>query len=140
PQLIQRWWRKWPDANIGIPTGAENGFWVVEADTKAGHGKDGIAALQALIGAQPWPATLQAISPSGSVHYYFQYPEGMEVKNSASKIAAGVDMRGEGGMVLAPPSVRDDGIYQWRNAGTPIAVAPPWLLALVTEQPRNTDT
>src|SRR5262245_7161107 len=45
PAQIKRDWKRWPDANIGLPTGSVNGFWVSEADTMKGHGVDGIAAL-----------------------------------------------------------------------------------------------
>ena len=48
PDEIESDFTRWPDANVGIPTGVENGIFVVEADTVAGHGVDGIASLQAL--------------------------------------------------------------------------------------------
>ena len=97
---------RWPDANIGLPTGAESGFWVLEADTHAGHGVDGIASSPHLEERHgKLPPTLMAMSPSGSVHYYFLWT-GIIIKNSASRVAPGVDVRGEGGMVIAPPSVR----------------------------------
>ena len=106
---------------------------MVEADTKAGHGVDGIAALAKL---GPLPPTRQAQSPSGSLHHYFRYPVGgFVVRNSASRLAPGVDVRGQGGMVIAPPSVRDDGAYRWLNT-LPVANAPTWLLQLVIERPR----
>ena len=60
--------RKWPDALIGLPTGRENDFFVVDADTLAGgHKYDGIANLAALEHHyKPLPETLMAMSPSGS--------------------------------------------------------------------------
>jgi Bifunctional DNA primase/polymerase, N-terminal/Primase C terminal 2 (PriCT-2) len=142
PDEIRRDWAHWPDANIGIPTGIENGFFVVEADTVKGHGVDGLAEFAKLVaGHGALPSTLMAESPSGSVHRYFQHPgNGIKIKNSASEIANGVDVRGDGGMVIAPPSIRADGSYRWLN-DLPIAVAPPWLIELVKEQPhtRNED-
>jgi predicted P-loop ATPase len=121
PAEIKRMFALHPEANIGIPTGIVNNIFVVDVDTRAGgHRHDGVLP-------GPVPDTLQAESPSGSMHYYFQYP-GFAVKNSASKIAPGVDIRGDGGMVLAPPSVKGSGAYKWRNLGTPIAAAPQWLL------------
>ena len=128
---IRRDYTRWPLANVGIPTGVENGIWVLEADTKEGHAVDGIAALQALIcqhGALS--ETLQARSPSGSQHFYFTWPVGKAIANSASKIAPGVDVRGDGGMVLAPPSIKPGtGVYAWSNE-TAIAEAPGWLIDL----------
>jgi hypothetical protein len=78
-----------------------------------------------------------AISPSGSLHYYFEWPKrGLIICNSTSAIAPGVDVRGEGGMVLASPSIKKGvGKYRWINWGTPIARAPKWLLKLVVHRP-----
>jgi len=125
---LRRDFKKWPDANVGVVTGAVSGIFVVETDTKEGHDVDGTASLAALEAANgTLPATLQAISPSGSVHYYFKHP-GFKIKNSASEVAPGVDVRGDGGMVIATPSVRPGkGVYSWRN-NLPIADAPKWLL------------
>lgn len=130
---IKRDFMEWPNANVGIVCGAGSGIFVVEADTKEGHDVDGIASLVALEGKHgTFPPTLQAISPSGSVHYYFRHPgAGFNIKNSASAIAAGVDVRGDGGMVIGVPSVKPGkGVYRWLN-DLPIADAPDWLLDLV---------
>jgi hypothetical protein len=125
-------WARWPNANVGLPTGAENGFWVTEADTAAGHAVDGIAKFNELIAQHsPLPETRMAISPSGSLHYYWQWPQDLGdrvIKNSASRIAPGVDVRGEGGMVIAPPSIKPGvGQYRWLNELAP-APAPQWLV------------
>ena len=105
--MIARDFRRWPKANIGIPTGPENGFWVLEADTPKGHAVDGIASLRRLERQHGrLPKTLMAVSPSGSLHYYFKWPKRRVIGNTASKVAPGIDVRGEGGMVLAPPSVK----------------------------------
>ncbi|MGJ4997832.1 bifunctional DNA primase/polymerase [Bradyrhizobium sp. HKCCYLS3077] len=148
PALAERYWRRWPDAAIGIPTGGVNRIFVVDVDTKVGHGVDGIASLKSLearCGALP--DTRRAVSPTGSVHYYFRLPEGVVVKNSSGEIGEGIDVRGEGGMVIAPPSFREGkGAYRWASL-TEIADPPPWLLELVvskhckrpkSEQPRPT--
>ena len=67
PAVIKRDFRRWPKANLGIPTGAENGFWVLEADTPKGHDVDGIASLRALERKHGrLPKTLMAISPSAA--------------------------------------------------------------------------
>jgi predicted P-loop ATPase len=128
---------RWPDANVGIVTGEISNIFVIEADTLEGHEVDGIAsldALQALHGT--FPPTLQAESPSGSIHYYFRHP-GLPVKTCAGELAPGVDIRGDGGMVIVPPSVRPakegrpGGTYKWRNPEQQVAEAPTWLLTLV---------
>jgi Bifunctional DNA primase/polymerase, N-terminal/Primase C terminal 2 (PriCT-2) len=137
PKQIRKDWKRWPDANVGIPTGAENGFFVVEADTLKGHGVDGIASLRELEAKHgKLPDTLMAMSPSGSVHYYFKHRGGsLKIKCSTSEIAKGVDVKGDGGMVIAPPSSRADGEYVWLNH-LEIADAPAWL-ELITERPRQ---
>ena len=136
PTVIRRDFKRWPKANLGNPTGAENGFWVLEADTPKGHNVDGIASLRALERMHGrLPKTLMAMSPSGSLHYYFRWPKRGLICSSASKIAPGVDVRGEGGMVLTPPSVKEGvGRYRFLNWGTPIADAPAWLLKLVARK------
>jgi hypothetical protein len=142
PEVLKRDYLRWPNANIGIPTGAENGFFVVETDTiEGGHGADGAVNLKKLaLRHGRLPETLMAISPSGSVHRYFRWPRGCTVRNSASSIAPGIDVRGEGGMVVGPPSVKPGlarPYYVWLNWGIPIARAPQWLLDLVASKKRR---
>lgn len=132
---IKQGWTRWPNANVGIVTGPKSGIFVVEADTLRGHAVDGIASLQALECKHgELPKTLVAESPSGSVHYYFNYPAKVTIGNSTSKVAPGVDVRGGGGMVIAPPSRRPGvGQYRWLNKNA-IANAPQWLIELCSDQ------
>ena len=128
PEEIRRDFRKWPNANVAIVTGATSGIFVVEADTVEGHGVDGLASIKALEAENgPFPETRMAVSPSGSIHRYYGHPGAdIYIKNSTSEIAPGVDVRGDGGMVIAPPSIRPGvGKYCWLN-DLPIADAPAW--------------
>jgi Bifunctional DNA primase/polymerase, N-terminal len=141
---IRRDFKRWPSANIGIVTGEVSGIFVVETDTAAGHGEgtDGAAAL-AILEAKHGrlPSTRMAISPSGSVHRYFAHP-GNKVWSRSGDIAPGVDCKGDGGMVVAPPSImparaatadkpaKPGGAYRWLN-DLRIAPAPQWLLDIV---------
>lgn len=124
-------WLRWPQANLGVVTGPDSGCWVVEIDIKPEEGIDGGAALawlEELNG--KLPDTLMAITPSGSIHRYFKWPScGREIRNSASKVGRGIDIRGHGGMVIAPPSMRNGRRYRWLDPTTPIADAPEWLIA-----------
>jgi hypothetical protein len=136
---IERDFKKWPDAAVCIPTGIENGFFVVEADTPEGHDVDGIANLQKLIDGREWPETRMARSPTGSIHYYFAYPDQGRIRNRTGEyaIAPGVDVLGEGGMVVCPPSLKPDvGEYIWLN-GNGFEQAPQWLLNLVIIKKRK---
>ncbi|MBR0920889.1 bifunctional DNA primase/polymerase [Bradyrhizobium diazoefficiens] len=141
PIEIQKLWVSHPDDPLGIPTGSVNRIFVLDIDTITvdGHRHDGFAALRALEGKYGrLPPTLTAQSPTGSVHYYFRLPPGMKIKNSASEIviegdtrALGIDVRGEGGMVIAPPSRHPrGGQYRWLNDHD-VADAPPWLIEIV---------
>ena len=127
---IRRDFKQWPNANVGIVTGAVSGIFVVETDTADGHaeGTDGAAELTKLEAEHgALPATREAESPSGSIHRYYNHP-GFKIKTSASEIGPGIDVRGDGGMVVAPPSVKPGkGAYKWRN-DLAIADAPQWLL------------
>ena len=139
---IRRDFARWPNARIGIPTGAVNGIVVVETDTPEGHGVDGAAALAQLEAEHdPLPDTLQALSPSGSLHRYFRHPgAGIKIKGSASELGAGLDVRADGQMVIAPPSINSDGRqYKWLNRN-PIAALPAWLVELTRQKSRASPT
>jgi P4 family phage/plasmid primase-like protien len=133
---IRSWWRTWPTAMIGMPTGEINGCFALDVDQDEAKGHNGEAALDALIDREgPLPETAVSITPRGGRHFFFEHPGG-KVKNSASIIGDGLDIRGDGGYVILPPSVRPDGaVYKWvRNPfeeGGIVAPAPDWLLRLV---------
>jgi bifunctional DNA primase/polymerase-like protein/primase-like protein len=103
---VRRLWRKWPDAWIGLLTGHRSGLDVVDLDDKAG--KNGFDAVPDR--AELTPVTAQ--TPSGSVHLYFK---ASETRTTGSFIAPGVDTRGEGGLVILPPS----GGRTWRTGSLP---------------------
>lgn len=142
PAEITQDFTHWPDARIGIPTGAINRIVVVETDTPKGHGVDGAASLAQLEAEHGrLPDTLMACSPSGSLHRYFRHPSpGIKIKSTASLIGDGIDVRGDGGMVVTPPSVNLDGrAYRWINK-LPIAAMPAWLIELTHDKPPPAST
>lgn len=96
---IENWWRKWPLAMIGVPMGSRSGLVVLDVDCK--NGVDGFATMRASDWTIP-PGTIEVRTPSGGAHFYFRYT-GTE-RNSAGKIGPGLDIRGEGGYVIVPPS------------------------------------
>jgi hypothetical protein len=124
---IRKWWDQFPDAMIAVTTGAKSGFWALDLDLDAEKGHDGIAAL-ATLGALP--ETITQTTPRGGVHSFFKWDSARPVKNSASKVGPGIDIRGAGGYVIMAGSLRADGrAYQWRNPPDrfDLADAPPWL-------------
>jgi hypothetical protein len=95
---ITAWWNRWPGANIGIPTGQRSGILALDIDQPTG-----LDALEAEHG--ELPATRTHSTGSGGMHYLFAYPVGVELRNSAGKLAEGLDVRGEGGYIVALPSI-----------------------------------
>ena len=128
-------WAKQPSPNIGIATGAKSGVWVLDVDVQH-DGPETLTTLEAEHGALP--VTITASTPRGGRHYYFKWPvDGPEIRSSAGRIGAGLDGRGEGGYVVAPPSVLDAGRrYSWiRNGAHAFAEAPQWLIELALPPP-----
>jgi hypothetical protein len=129
PGLIARWWRQWPRANVAIATGAASGLVVLDVDP----GKDGDASLRALEAERgELPETVQVLTGGGGQHFFFAHPGG-QVRNSASTLGAGLDVRADGGYVVAAPSLHASGKrYTWEVSGRPDEVAPAplpgWLL------------
>lgn len=119
---IIAWWEATPGALIGLATGAVSGIAVVDLDIDAEKGIDGVSAIKSL-GKLPVDTTI-ARTPRGGWHIYLQHHP--DLPCSASKIGRGIDTRGNGGYVIAPPSPG----YTWvRLPGTyKPAAPPPWLL------------
>ena len=120
-------WRKWPAAGIGVATGKPSGIVVIDIDPRSG-GEDGFSDLAGRLGAPG--VTVRVTTPSGGWHAWYRAPS-VPITCSAGKIAPGVDVRGDGGYVVAPPTPRPDGTG-WRWAGkAPLAeLQPEWLEAL----------
>ncbi len=127
PMTIETWWERWPDANIAIRTGD-----VVVVD------EDRVGALEELAAEahETIPATSIVKTASGK-HYYFTQPDDQRLRNSAGKLAPGIDTRGDGGYVVAPPSIHPDGtVYAWM-VQLDAPVMPPWLVERLTRQPER---
>lgn len=127
--LITRWWRQNPRANVGIATGQKSRLFVFDVDIKNG----GDDTFEALVGQHgKFPSTWQQITGTGGWHMFFRYPN-FPVSNAAG-IFPGIDIRGNGGQVVAPPSIHPetgkryewDGLLEIEQA--PLAEAPLWLL------------
>jgi len=131
---LQKWFARWPDANIAIVTGAVSGLVVLDVDPKHG-GEQSLVELERRFG--PLPQTITAVTGGGGRHFYFAHP-GDEVRNRAG-LAPGIDLRGDGGLVVAPPSLHPSGRhYAWMAgcdpATLPPSAMPPWLLVLARGQ------
>jgi hypothetical protein len=128
---VEGWFRRWPDANLGIVTGAISGLVVLDVDPRHG-GEDSLSQLEEQH--EVLPETVEAMTGGGGRHLYFAHPGG-SVPNKVA-LAPGIDLRGDGGMVVAPPSRHPSGQrYIWEVSHDPDDVAPapvpPWLVALL---------
>jgi len=131
---IEAWWSQYPDANVGLATGKRSGLFALDID--AGHG--GVETLNHLI--QKYgqlPNTPMSNTGGGGYHYLFSYTT--EVRNTASKIGAGIDTRGDGGYIVVPPSLHPSGKnYEWDKSHAPsvteLSPAPQWLLQLLNSE------
>jgi len=131
PDTIKGYWRQFPSADLGIAC-QESGLWVLDLDRK--NGEDGVAWLDEQTATHgPLPPTPIVESPTGGRHIYFRYPPNFHPKTCAGEFEPGVDVRGHGGMVIAPPTARHDGQYRWLTPpdAAPVADAPGWLLDLL---------
>lgn len=127
-RAIEGWFREWPDAGVGIATGAGSGVFVVDEDPRHG-GDNSIDDLVAQHGEMP--ETWIVHTANGGRHLYFRHPGG-RVGNRAG-LWSGVDIRADGGYVVAPPTELEGGRrYLWPVGygphEVPLADPPVWLL------------
>lgn len=137
PDTIRQWFDGKP-YNIGICTGDESRIFVLDRDDRDGGDKS-LADMEDAH--STLPATLSQRTGNG-VHYLFNLPPEQSIKNSAKKIAPGLDIRGIGGYIVAAPSVHENGnTYTWLDCELPtrdqIADAPLWLLDLLSQETKT---
>jgi hypothetical protein len=127
--VLRDWWDKWPDANVGILTGLRSGVVALDVDPRNG-GDDALAELEQEHG--PLPITVSAETGGGGQHYYFRAPS---VHIGTRKLADGLDLQAERGLLVVPPSLHVSGRrYEWDNPPAEVALAevPTWLLSRAT--------
>lgn len=134
---IKAWYQRWTTANVGIVTGAISGLVVLDIDPRHG-GEQSLAQWEAAHG--PLPASVEARTGGGGRHVYFKHP-GSIVHNRVG-IVPGIDLRGDGGCVVAPPSIHRSGnAYAWVSGHEPDKIAaaelPEWLLGLLRGDAKN---
>lgn len=139
PVVVANWWKQAPYANIGIPTGLPSGLVALDVDT-AKAGDDSLFDLEQRFG--PLPTTPQALTGGGGLHILFAHPGGeLRIKNSIENLGPGLDVRGDGGYIIAAPSSHVSGRrYEWELSrhpkDTPRAAVPDWLLERIVDTPR----
>lgn len=124
PATIRMWFERWPEANIGLVTGEH--FDVLDVD-----GPDGEESLRQLLHDFELPSTLIVRTGGGGFHYLFE-PTGA---GNRAKMRPGLDWRGKGGYIVAPPSLHPSGDRYTKLWGDVIYPAPDWLVNLVAPKP-----
>lgn len=96
PKQIKEWWEKYPKANIGLLTGKINGFFVVDVDGKYPTGF-------------PKLSMEPTVKTHRGVHYYLKLPKDVNVSNKIKFKGKDVDIKSDGGYIVAPPSIHPEG-------------------------------
>jgi putative DNA primase/helicase len=145
---IRELWERWPGANVAIATGKPSDIFVLDVDTgervdpatgeiTRKQGPDSLTTLIAEHG--PLPKTARAITGTGGLHFLFRHVEGL--RNSAgSKLGPDLDTRGDGGYIIAPPSIHPDTRepYRWDlEPDGELAPVPEWMVAALTAKPER---
>jgi hypothetical protein len=143
PDQIRVWFEgPYASYGVGIVTGAVSGFVVVDVDERPGKpGGETLNDLQFLNGDLPF--TVMARTGGGGRHIFLLHPRDIWVITGRNVLGPGVDVRGDGGFIVAAPSMHESGrIYLWDETAhprvTPIAPAPPWLLEMAEALPPET--
>ncbi|KKL85475.1 hypothetical protein LCGC14_1954310, partial [marine sediment metagenome] len=119
---VRSWWEKWPNANIAIVTGAISGIVVADVDVDRGAKPEDVA------GRTPTGFVVQ--TGGGGWHFYYAYPPGLD--RIPNKVGSdGIDIRADGGYVIAPPSIHASGeLYSSVKEGD-LALCPSWITSPV---------
>jgi hypothetical protein len=134
-KMIESWWTRWPNANIGV---SATGLVIIDIDSK-----DNVRWPEDEERACELVESARAISvtPSGGRHFFFRRPDGVSWRCSVRKLAANVDVRTDGGYVVVPPSKLLAGAYAWLKeldtAKEFLSTPPKWLCDLLDERERE---
>ncbi|WOH70648.1 bifunctional DNA primase/polymerase [Bradyrhizobium sp. NDS-1] len=139
---IREWWQRWPTAMIGVACGPASGVWAIDPDAPKKPGEpDGRANWAALCLKHGCAATHTHLTPGGGKHLLFRWRPDRPITNSEGTITGtGINVRGDGGYVIAPPSKRHDG--KAYEIAEPLdffsfAEAPDWLYAMLRPKARE---
>lgn len=130
---VDLWWSRHPHCNVGLATGETSGFVVLDIDPDKG-GWDSYNHIVKKYGRIP--DTLVSVTGSGGRHVLFKHPgPGQKIKNAIGYLP-GIDIRGDGGQIVAPPSLHGSGMrYEWHEQGHPsnkrLAPMPDWMFTFL---------
>jgi hypothetical protein len=111
---IHAWWRQWPDANIGMATGQLSGVVIIDCDSNE--------ATDRFVKVFPEANETLQVKTGRGRNFYFRFEDG--IRNDAGKrLGDGIDIRGDGGYVVVPPSVHENGTtYQYDIPKSPARI------------------
>ncbi len=131
---IRQWWQQYPNANIGIVTGKISGIVVIDLDLDKDDNESGTKIYEQA------PTDLIVKTGRGGYHLYYRYPEDMDHISNRVGLLSGVDVRADGGYVVAPPSVHSSGrLYEWTRRGVPGKLPPHLVGFLISHSPTERD-
>lgn len=125
---VDNWWTKWPDANVAIVTGEKSGLFVVDIDPK----NDGANSLTTLLNTYgDFPDTANQKTGSGGDHFLFKVPD-EPIKTRRGFPDKGIDICGDGGYIVAAPSIHPNGNrYEWVTDPAELKESPQWLIDML---------
>jgi hypothetical protein len=140
PAVITRWFRQWPDALPSLVTGPRNGIVVLDIDVDREKGYNGWESIETVFKWDTAPPTPHVITRRGGSHFYYSYPKLPDtdilndqhpahryaIKNSVSKLAPHVDVRGWNGHVVLPVAGSGYTIDPGLPLGMAMLPAPAW--------------
>lgn len=139
PDLIDKWWRRWPDAQVGVACGM-SGICAIDLDLKPSEGKDGIAAFSRLVverGNSEHGCLLIASTPRGGRHYLYRLPDDGAKTTTDLLPGSGIDVRATGGYVIvpSPASPGREWVLGDPHSRSDLADLPTWLRELLGPRP-----
>jgi hypothetical protein len=137
PVQIRKWWKR-REHLIGVPMGPRSGVWCVDIDTKAGgHHDDGMAVWNALQAEHGPVKTRQHVTASGGLHEIFVWRDDHPITSRRGDVPHGIDVKGDGGYIIAPPGRRKGRHYTVTEDIAP-KKAPQWLYDMIGRAPPST--
>lgn len=135
PTVLAKWWEGGESLGVAIVTGPPSGLVVLDVDPDH-RGHESLATLEEMHGSIPDTARVR--TGSGGHHFYFSYPQNFQLRNSAGKLGDGLDIRGSGGYVVAPPSRTEKGPYTWEASfnTSGLAELPSWIIESSAKKPK----
>jgi hypothetical protein len=132
PIIITQWWKRNPRALIAVAMGPLSGVWCADADTALEHEHESVSAWDALRAEHEPFETREHRSSSGGPHAFFKWEDEQQLGCSAGDMPNGISIKGTGGYVIVPPSVRKGRSYTVFHDIDPIK-APQWLFDLISQ-------